>query len=397
MTIFENYSVENDELFSELALANAEYERYSAMYEMADMMINAMKAEAEAKVIVESGTEEDLAFLVKEAEAEVAENKKGVIAKVIEALKNFFGKIFSIFKKDEAVVNADSSDDDETVQVNKEDLDNISKLEKAADNLSAGWDKFRAGNISGLLDIAKVIAIPAVATGAVVGAGALVVKKRGEIKQLWNKLRAKGEALKAKFDQSADAAANSNSVDGGVKSIVDKTKAVIANIFGTAKNLKAALFKKKENNEASANEEKQPEDRKTVLKRNVAKSAKEAKAKGENPLKPQKSGKYRFMHGKRTGEFSDASDEDKEAVQKALGESATVEEAVEVLRDTLGDRYIIELADDGCIDLIERPSIMESAINSIFGYDVANERVLTENASGFERELNELSNLFEKL
>ena len=80
-----------------------------------------------------------------------------------------------------------------------------------------------------------------------------------------------------------------------------------------------------------------------------------------------------------------------------MGECATVEEAAEVLRDTLGERYIIELADDGYIDLIERPSIMESAINSIFGYDVSNERVLTENASGFERELNELSNLFEKL
>lgn len=72
--------------------------------------INCMKAEA--RVILESGTEEDLAYLYTEAKNETEENKKGVIGTIFDKIKNFFVNLWNgfvgMFNKNKANVNKDA-------------------------------------------------------------------------------------------------------------------------------------------------------------------------------------------------------------------------------------------------------------------------------------------------
>ena len=390
MFIFENCTEEEHDLLTEMALYNAEYERYSAMYEMANITLNAMKAEAEAKVIVESGNEEDYNYLVQEAEAEVAGEKKGVLSKMVEALKNFFGRILGIFKKKAETIDAPAADgtkspDDEPVEVDKGVIEKTNLLVKAADNLSTGWQKVQGGDVlSGLGDILKVVAIPT----AVAGAGIMVTVKRKDLKDLFHKAKNKAEDLGNKLSAKAPIIEKITGASSDVaKGLLDKTKSVISVLSSTAMSILPFLNKKKNTEPAAA-----PEEGEKKQKGNV-----HLPEKGT-----QNGGKFRIRHkgkkGANSGEFSDnVPDDIADAVNNAENDGKTVGETVEFLRENFGDKYIIEASDDGFIDIIDRPSTMDLAINSIFGYDISNEQILSESASGFDQEIAELSELFEKL
>lgn len=62
------------------------------MYEMVDRNLEINKAEAELKVIKESGTESDLTYLISEAEEEANEKKKGILKKLIDAIREMWRK-----------------------------------------------------------------------------------------------------------------------------------------------------------------------------------------------------------------------------------------------------------------------------------------------------------------
>ena len=113
--IFKSYLSEEERA---IAIEESTYEiqmaKLNAMYEMVDKNLELNMLEAEAKVLTESGTYDDLDYLYEEANAEAAEKKEGIISKIIGVVKqiwqaitntitNFFSKNKDV--KDEAEVD----------------------------------------------------------------------------------------------------------------------------------------------------------------------------------------------------------------------------------------------------------------------------------------------------
>lgn len=397
MFIFESYTEEDHDLLTEMALYNAEFERYKAMYEMAGLTLNAMKAEAAAKVIVESGNEDDYNYLVQEAEAEVAGEKKGVFAKMVEALKNFFARIVGFFKQkktnfDAPDENGKTPSDEETVEVSKDLIEKVNVLEKAADSLSSGWQRLQGGDMELIKNILGGVAIG----GAAIGAGATVVVKRKELKALFEKLEAKAATIKSHIDSKSGAVEGEASEKTDIRSqLAAKSKECGEALRKVGGMISSLLSGNKKKDAEPAPEDVSKEKSRTVKGKNGQKYTLPEKG-------TQNSGKYRIRHkgkkGANSGEFSDnVPDDIADAIDDAENNGKTVGETVEFLRENFGDKYIIEASDDGFIDIIDRPSTMDLAINSIFGYDISNEQILSESASGFDKEIAELSQLFEKL
>ena len=103
---------------------------------------------------------------------------------------------------------------------------------------------------------------------------------------------------------------------------------------------------------------------------------------------------YKDNKGKHKGKFRGASKPDTNKlteVDRILKESESLAE----LQDNLGDGYFIESFENGLI-ITELPNRTELALNSIFGYKLTNESSFEE-SSAFDKELSELSTLFENL
>ena len=81
--IFKSYLSEDERA---VAIEESTYEiqmaKLNAMYEMVDKNLELNMLEAEAKVLTESGTYDDLDYLYEEANAEAVEKKKGIIGKI---------------------------------------------------------------------------------------------------------------------------------------------------------------------------------------------------------------------------------------------------------------------------------------------------------------------------
>ena len=75
------------------------FNKLDMMYEMADMEYQNDIQSAEFKVLKESGTYDDLQYLVEVATEENTEKKKGIIKTLIEAIANIFKKIADAMHK----------------------------------------------------------------------------------------------------------------------------------------------------------------------------------------------------------------------------------------------------------------------------------------------------------
>ena len=117
--IFKSYLSEEERA---IAIEESTYEiqmaKLNAMYEMVDKNLELNMLEAEAKVLTESGTYDDLDYLYEEANAEAAEKKEGIIAKIVgvvkqiwQAITNTITNFFSKNKVGEGEAEVDENDE----------------------------------------------------------------------------------------------------------------------------------------------------------------------------------------------------------------------------------------------------------------------------------------------
>ena len=117
--IFKSYLSEEERA---IAIEESKYEiqmaKLNAMYEMVDKNLELNMLEAEAKVLTESGTYDDLDYLYEEANKEAAEKKEGIISKIIgvvkqiwQAITNTITNFFSKNKVGEGEAEVDENDE----------------------------------------------------------------------------------------------------------------------------------------------------------------------------------------------------------------------------------------------------------------------------------------------
>ena len=173
--------------------------KLNAMYEMVDKNLELNMLEAEAKVLTESGTYDDLDYLYEEANKEAAEKKEGIISKIIGAVKQIWqaitNTITNFFSK-----NKDVKDE---AEVDEND-------EKRMNALNTVW-----GKIKQLLNFVRnnggKIAIGVAALGAVVLGGFELFGKEGKkIKKPSSVVKGWIQSIKSKAGEVTSALSSAN-------------------------------------------------------------------------------------------------------------------------------------------------------------------------------------------
>ena len=121
--IFKSYLSEEERA---IAIEESKYEiqmaKLNAMYEMVDKNLELNMLEAEAKVLTESGTYDDLDYLYEEANNEAAEKKEGIISKIIGVVKQIWqaitNTITNFFSKNKDVEGEAEVDENDEKRVN---------------------------------------------------------------------------------------------------------------------------------------------------------------------------------------------------------------------------------------------------------------------------------------
>ena len=131
--IFKSYLSEDER---DIAIEESTYKiqmaKLNAMYEMVDKNLELNMLEAEAKVLTESGTYDDLDYLYEEANAEAAQKKEGIIAKIVGVVKTIWGKITG------AITNLLSK-----CGIIKDEIEVDANDEKRMNALNAVWGKVK--------------------------------------------------------------------------------------------------------------------------------------------------------------------------------------------------------------------------------------------------------------
>ncbi len=166
-----------------VAESDAQLAKLNVLFEAVDATLEANMLVAEAKVLTENGTYDDLTMLYKEAGEEAATKKKGILATIVEAIAKFFGKIGDFIKSKfgknvEQKVNELPEDE---VKLDKSFLDKINVFKKGWDLLKGSVEKIKAGNFESLADVAKAWAPIATAFSAVAAGTTVIAVKRQQI------------------------------------------------------------------------------------------------------------------------------------------------------------------------------------------------------------------------
>ena len=405
MSIFNEYLTGIDrELAIEESAFDVEFSKLQTMYEMVKLQYDQMCKDAELKVLTESGTYDDLTFLISEAEAEVGEQKKGIIARFIEAI----GKLFSaIGKKISEIFGLGDANMD--VEVPADTVEKGNALLNSINNAQNGIAKLRNGDFTGALDLLKALAIPVIATGATVGG--VVLYKKGKLDELIKKIQAGFQKLKEGFedaknkilgtnDQSQqDAQNNSLNIIQKIGTAINKFVSLVTSCITKAITKVGDKIKGNKNNteegqtgtDGTDGGEQQPTEEQNNNKITVDFST------------TYKSKAYRLLsNGKwqkkdpQTKKWMDVPTPPPALVELAKN-NVTKESSIEDIQDILGSNFIIEKSNDTFIITEKDSDFMESTSRSIFGYDLSNEEVFEESTDAFDKELEELSEIFEGL
>ena len=167
--IFKSYLSEEERA---IAIEESRYEiqmaKLNAMYEMVDKNLELNMLEAEAKVLTESGTYDDLDYLYEEANKEAAEKKEGIISKIIGVVKQIWQAITN------TITNFFSKNKDAEGEAEVDEND-----EKRMNALNGVW-----GKIKQVLNFVRnnggKIAIGVTAIGAVILGGLELFGKKGK-------------------------------------------------------------------------------------------------------------------------------------------------------------------------------------------------------------------------
>ena len=237
--IFKSYLSEEERA---IAIEESAYEiqmaKLNAMYEMVDKNLELNMLEAEAKVLTESGTYDDLDYLYEEANKEAAEKKEGIISKIIGAVKQIWQAITN------AITNFFSKNKDVKDEAEVDEND-----EKRMNALNAVW-----GKIKQLLNFVRnnggKIAIGVAALGGVILAGFELfgkeckkIKKPSSVVKGWiQSIKSKsGEVTSALSSASGDGEEQKkalnilSTVGNKLKSWVTSLTSALSNGFSSAK------------------------------------------------------------------------------------------------------------------------------------------------------------------
>lgn len=161
-----------------VAESDAQFAKLNILLESVDATLKANMLVAEAKVLAENGTYDDLTMLYKEATAEANEKKRGIIATIINAIGTLFSKIGNFLTSKFGKQLENLNNIPETVEVDKGLKTRFEFFKKVWDFLKAPVDKIKSGDAS---DIAAGWAQLVAEFGALGAAGAAITINRQEI------------------------------------------------------------------------------------------------------------------------------------------------------------------------------------------------------------------------
>lgn len=380
---------EERELAVAEAVAENAYNKIIMAYEMCCMQEKQMLADAELKVFKESGTYDDLAYLVEGAEAEVGENKKGIIQKLIDAIISLCNSIRNSVKSLFGKGNADDE-----IEISPEDEQKHNAIVGAKGKIQKVASLVKSGNYGEAakeaLPIAGIIVGTAAAAGGTAAAVHMVKKKRSEVEAMTKDsddtigvLQGAMNTIKSKLGSIADI--------GVVKTVLDKIKSIIDAIKKHIDSLKSKIG-------GAANSVKDAVDDVKDNKDNKKTVAKTIKVKGMT-FDVDISGGIKAFNKKNEEvpvdmnvlpkEVKEVSDQIKNGVK----ESFTTDEIQEIL----GEAFVVEFVDESTIRIKASDYVIESeeidTESSIFGADIeASAEDITESA--LDKELESLAELF---
>ncbi len=140
---------ERERFIEETKLDN-ELSRLETMYEMVNLKLKQMENDVHLKVLTEAGTYDDYAYLMTEAEAAVAEEKKGILASIIEGIKKFFKSIGNAFKG-----LCSGGDPNEDIKLSTEDFNEVNNKVGMIGKITAGLGKVTSGIASANVSMIK--------------------------------------------------------------------------------------------------------------------------------------------------------------------------------------------------------------------------------------------------
>ena len=186
MAIYKDYLVgEEREAAIEEAAILKELDDAFDCFEMTNIKLNQMYRSAELKVFSESGTYDDLVYLMQEAEGEVTQQREGILDKIVAGIRSLINKIKSLFS------NKSNGNPEDNVQIDEGYI-------TTADKISAKWNEVK-GSTAGKIGIG-VAAIAAVVGGSV-AVGKVVTKKRSEVESKQNVIKSVVDWLDNKINE----------------------------------------------------------------------------------------------------------------------------------------------------------------------------------------------------
>lgn len=167
---------EREQAIQEATLMN-EFDKLCMIFEMRDMQLQQNCKDAELKVFSESGTYDDLQYLIEVAAEEVQEQKQGLLTKIVATLKSLISKIVGGFKKLFGIGNPNDE-----VNVDKGQYEKVKGLSSLKGEINGLSNDVKSGNWSGIIDRAKkLLPILIGVTAAGVATGQIIKKKRSEV------------------------------------------------------------------------------------------------------------------------------------------------------------------------------------------------------------------------
>ena len=260
MSIYFDYLSDYERsVFIESTEIENEFSKLQSLYEMTCLQISQIEKEIEHKVFAESGTYDDFTYLLQEAGNEVVEKKKGIIARIIDAIKRLFAKLTG------------KSNDIRSYQIPPETMISVpADLEEKSiiitntmNKMKTGIAKLQNGDFTGAYDIIKVAAAP-VALVTITGGVVMkqIQKRKGDeitanmdnaknfFNGIWDKISAKIHSLSTPKDvDDANACLNPiQKILSAINSIFDGLKNGITNSKGNEKPEDNAQEQKPEDN-----------------------------------------------------------------------------------------------------------------------------------------------------
>ena len=407
MSIFNEYLTGIDrELAIEESAFNTEFAKLETMYEMCNLQLAQMHRDAELKVLTESGTYDDLTYLIIEAENEVGQQKQGIISKIIDAIGRLFSaignKLQSIFGKGDA---------NTIVEGPADTVEKANALITAINNADSGVSKLRNGDASGALDLLKAIKIPAIIAGGAVATNAAVKKyKKGKLDGIVKKVQDSFNKLKSNFETAKSKILGTKDANNQSLNIIQKIGSAVNGFVGTITSAITKAITKVtggENKEETPAEENK-EENKPVEANNEQNNT------TEQPQQPMSGGArdaivgfFNASDGKRYRKLKNGTIEEQIKVTDDKGKVKNKYKKVDNPSDELMNAtYKTECTDEeicdfcGCDVIIERcedyvivTEVEDSVARSIFGES----EEIQESTNIFDDEMKELSDLFELL